>query len=394
MVEGTDAGRWRARLLVGLLVLPLMVLTSNDYQGGDAHSYRDIALAAPGLPARELPYHHAQRLGIPYLFGALAHACGLDALAVLQVAALLVLVGNVALLAALCDQLGATRSATHLALALFVFNPYVFRYYLCTPPMLNDSGFVLGMLWLASGLHTGRLTRLIAGTALAALARQTALLLVPVALVWLVVGRRWRGARRLAAALVLLLIPLTIYLVTGRVAREFSGPTRNLEHIVGVVHWLLGAFDARVLALFSARLALTFAMIAAVSAALLAREGRGVWSRCPHRPEVLLLGLLALAVLSQPLLAGPALSLKDIQRLAGLAVAPLLVAGAGLFEVRLGRRALGLSAGLLFAGSLHHLFSFYGPRPDLKAVFALAHGALAVLVGLVVYRGSRTPAAA
>ena len=150
---------------------------------------------------------------------------------------------------------------------------------------------------------------------------------------------------------------------------------------------MLHEFSERDLALFLVRFSLTFVMGGAVFLPVLLRVRPGqLWERCKAHKGALLLLLMAVAVISQPVLAGPKISEKDIQRLAGVALGPGLLGCAVIAPVVLEKRRLLVVAALLFLGSLHHLFSFYGPAEHLKAAFAGAHVVLALAIAVLVWR--------
>lgn len=376
---------WRVKFCFLAVLLSFVYLTSNNYRGGDAPSYEVITKAAPGLPTELLPYHHAQRFVIPYVLGVVAKTAGLNEGAALTAASLSIILGNICLLFLLCNDLKLDESTIILVTSLFVLNPYSFRYYLCTPPMLNDTAFVLGVLVSFLALKRGWLQLLMLGVTVAATSRQNALMMTPIWVLWIYWQSGISGRKRHAAALFAVMVPVLVYYSTGRIAQMFALPAWNIDHVLGLFFWIAKEFNLRELMLFSMRFSLTFLMTAAIFLPVLARKRRHLRNICQQRPEIVLLALSTIAIISQPVLAGPHISLKDIQRLAGMALGPLLLCLAGAVPVVLAIRWRLVVIALLSIASLHHLFSFYGPAKDLSYHFALAHALIAAIVAAIVW---------
>jgi hypothetical protein len=375
----------RDGLIFAGIFLPLLYVTSNNYVGGDAPSYMAIAQAAPGFPTELLPHHHAQRFFIPYILGLIGGTVGIDSLLMLKGASLLIILLNVALMFRLAEDYRLPRATTFLVLALFMFNPYSFRYYLCTPPMLNDTAFVLGMLLTCRGLGRANLFMFLGGVVIAAAARQTAVLLIPGWLLWLYWGGVFEGLRRHAAAGVAVVGSVLAYHFTGEIAKGFAEPSWNLDHVVGVVSWLTKDFNLREFVLFSIRLTLTFLMTGAVFVPALWKHRARLRTACCQRREAIFLLLLGLAVVSQPVLAGPHISLRDIQRLAGIGLGPLILCLALTAPLQMAEKWVKVIVPVMFAGSFHHLFSFYGPLEHLNYHFALVHGVLGLGIMVAIW---------
>jgi hypothetical protein len=375
----------RDGLVFAGIFLPLLYVTSNSYVGGDASSYTAIAQAAPGFPTELLPHHHAQRFFVPWLLGTAGALVGVDPLLVLKGASLLVLTLNVVLMFRLAADYRLPRATTFLVLALFAFNSYAFRYYLCTPPMLNDTMFVLGMLLGCRGLGRANVAMFLGGVAIAAASRQTAVLLIPGWLLWLYVGKVFEGLRRHVAAAVAVIGSVLAYHFTGEIAKGFAQPSWNIDHVIGIVGWLAKDFNLREFVLFSIRLTLTFLMTGAVFVPALWKHRSRLRVVVCERREALFLLLLGLAVVSQPVLAGPHISLRDIQRLAGIGLGPLILCLALAAPLHMPEKWLKAVVVMIFAGSFHHLFSFYGPAESLNYHFALAHGLLGLAVMALIW---------
>jgi hypothetical protein len=349
---------------------------------GDSFSYFAIAESAPRLPVdRHLPFHHAQRLAIPFLLGLANRVVPISSsnlflvcVAVLQLMTLLVV-------ATIAFELQLSAAQAELVVAIMAFNPWASRYYLAFPGMVADVAFVFGLSVVLLGLFRQRLSLVFAGLLFAAVARQTTLVLIPGTLLWIWLdwervaphGLRWRT---LVAASVIGL-PFVVYLMTARIATQFAAPSENLDHLTGLFTWARSSFNVRTLAAFVLRAITPLAM--AVSIWLGCRRwdgGAPSWSRQESVRSWLLAGL-ALSVCAQPLLGGPAKSSDAVIRLTSLALVPVALAvalqvrRARLFDHVAGATPVLVLGAIIAVASMHHETTYLGWSPEQLPRFAV-----------------------
>ena len=369
-------GRARAWAL-SILLAVLIFATSRHYQMGDTYmaenrfdslSYQAMAAAAPRLPAPTVPYHHAQRFFFPYLLGCVARATGASLPALFRISVLLVCtLTSVAMLAAM-DAFKLPTAWKQVLLCMLLFNPYAYRFFFSVPFVITEPIFLLGFSLVVLGIGTRRCAMTATGLALAALARQTGLALLPgLVFYYLLTGIR-RDERPVSAAArggVSIAIPLLIYGVTAAVAMRFGESSRNLEHAVGIWAFLTRQHAGLGFTPFLGRIVLALLPVLAVVPVALWRGRRLTY-------ELWSLLILAGGVLAQPLFAGPVLTGTSGHRLAALSLPACLVFAAGVMEKSRGWpdgfSAYGLMA-LLFLSSLHHIYAFFGPRPEGQTSF-------------------------
>jgi hypothetical protein len=297
------------------------------YNGmGDSFSYLAIAIAAPHLPSNPLPFHHAQRLAIPYLLG-LAHVVFPIWIHILFIAGVAALVwGLVRVVERTLRALSLAPAQCAIVICMVALNPWVVRPYLGFPEMINDVGFAFGLAVLLYALVTNRMGLVVLGQVIASASRQTALLLLPMILIWLGADLSRTGAsrkRRGAVAATAVGVAVLIYAGTGQVATQFATPSANAMHVLGGYVWLTTRFDLRELLRFLA----TIVESPIVPVGFIVILGVGTPSWKSGLVPTLLFG--SLCVLAQPLLAGPAVTEGNGQRLVTLGLLPTYVA-AGL----------------------------------------------------------------
>ena len=383
----------RRRSLAWILGLCIVVAVTNRYENpadptfagpGDSYAYLTLALSAPGLPQRvpadPLPYHHAQRLVIPYLLGAIHSVVPIPIHRLFLAAAVLIELAILLLFARMLNSAGVTGPQAAIALALLALNPWAFRPYLTYPEMVTDLGFVLGLAIVLRGLLTGGPATVLVGQFVASVSRQTGLLIVPMVMWWLWHDRkRWSRVApsgRLTLALAVAALAGGVYTGTGYLAASFAGVDVNAVHIVGVVEWVATEFDLGVLAAFLAR-AMASPLLPLAFLLGIARRCQTLGSDAGVVPLLL---FATVCIAAQPLLGGPAITGGNGPRLVTLGLLPLCLAlaitfrDAGVFLDANGFRRLPWVVALLTLGSLHH-FYVYTRLPSFghKALFALTY---------------------
>jgi hypothetical protein len=393
-------GAMMYRWFVAAFLLVLLLLTNrylsvrdSDVLSIDSYNYLRIATAFPRLPAPNsvLSAHHVQRFVLPYLAGGFSKVTGLSmniSFRVFAIAGILLIVGLLVTVLAKISQLSPFHSLW--LVALQILNPYSFRIYIANPFLLNDIFFQVGSLILVLGLLEESVSLSLLGICVAVCSRQTALLLLPPMLVWLTI--LWPKTKRRGAILTGVtgtLIVLLIYEITSRVAVHIAGTTVSIETVTGLLVWLRGSPNLRVIAEFGLRGLIGLALpIAILLATLPWHKGIAQWSREDRLRTGLLLGFAAM-VASQPILGGPAVTGRDITRLVLLALPPLLIAVGIVFSyTTLGtefwRQAFPLFIAISAAASFHHTYSFLGIGTGSERTnrFALVHFACGILLFL------------
>ena len=394
-----------------VLALCLLVAATNRWMSWDAGirlltardvgSYEAIARAAPGLPSRDLPAHHAERFPVHWVTGALSDLSGVPLHTLYRVLLVAAIAGTLVALHGVVNGRLAV-GAYALVFAAFLLDPYVLRYELLVPGMLADATFVLAVGVTIFGLARRRPWAVLGGIALATAARETALPAALVVIAWIALAPDWRAlprALRGGVAGGVAVVAAGIWAVTRAVAGGFSAPALPGVHDASAVasgyslpapslstlddYTILGTLSAPgTLAEHVARVATPLIMPAAlVVAALVVARRMGV------RPPVAFWASLAMAasIVAQPLLVSPAVLSNNETRLAALGVLPLVAALALLLErigprlrERLQGRDLAGIGVVLAIGSLHHLYTVVGPTSASQiAPLQLVAGALA-----------------
>jgi hypothetical protein len=375
-------------------------------QALDTETYARIAAAAPGFPHTDIGSAFTERFAFPWVLGAAGDLFGGGPHVPFRIMFALFVVGTLALMVDICRRLGLAASASLLCVGLFALNPYVFRGDAIAPGPV-DEAFVLGIAVLIWGLVAVRFAGVMAGAIVAILGRQSALIAVPAAAVWLYVGSGWRirpPRRRLIAIAVVVGTVLALYGVIKVSITSFTysfAPSIPSDTVIPVVgHPGTPSALATHLARIAAPLVLWAGALIGASVGLARARER-------FRPpsEFWCAALIGASIIAQPLIISPHFPGFEAneQRLSALGLLPLCVAlayllrdaGASLKDAP--TWALIAGAVALLAGSLHDKFTIVGPQGNgqFVALELVAAAVLACTVAAVIAaRARRDPAIA
>ncbi len=366
----------------------------------DVKSYSLIAETAPSLPKLSgsalLSYHHGSRFVFPFLAGAVAKTGSIDTFAVLRVVSYGFLFGTLVLLWTALGHLGRDERVRTLLCLLYLLSPYGLRYYLIVPGLVPDTAFLFFSTWfmhaLIRSLHSPANKRvgleIVMSLVLAGLARQTAWTLLP-GLVFFGGWLSWsvRGAAALGVGVA--------HFFTGWIAKDFSLPSSNLSHMMGVFSDL-ASFSGSILkivpVLFEHSLRVVLPVVFFFGFAFVHRKSVS-WKSVLGRREAIVFLLMTAGVLAQPFLAGWEITGRNGSRLGALAL-PLALGTVGYlastFRTRTGKCPdlpsfpnLWVALAALMLASLHPLYS----RWSLGSMhfFVLVQ----ILVGLLFFTAPR-----
>jgi len=337
---------------------------------GDVFSYRVIAESAPEMPKMQIPFQHAQRFLVPYSAGILAKFLGLRVELVMRL-----LVSGIFFLCLIfsdrfLNKLNVPNYVGTVLIFLVFANPYLVRIGLALPFLINDLGFVMGLILALQGLYLHESITLFIGIIVSVLCRQTSMVMIfPLAVSFIseCYRGRWKSSFCIANISSISFI-LIGYIGTAKIAYMMSDVSYNVDHIIGMLNWIANDFDLKMLIDFLVRGATAFLVVIAILAFIFIK-----WKPMPYSyrwddclPPLLLIfasGLIAL----QPILAGPKVTGGNLARLSVLGLWGLVFGVAGFFYRKsesesplvIGTYRVTLLI-LIGAHSFHHLFSWPG----------------------------------
>ena len=121
------------------------------YGAADGETYMQIAKAAPNISSEELVYHKAERFIIPYIIGSIAYIANVDIFTMFRVFSFISIVLILFIFLSILNELKVEIFQKYYLFSLLVFNPYIIRYYLSLPTLINDVIFIFsGALFIFS----------------------------------------------------------------------------------------------------------------------------------------------------------------------------------------------------------------------------------------------------
>jgi len=400
-------------VVTGVGVMLLFLAATNHWYGWDqgiratnaldTQTYESIAAAAPGFPHIDIGSAFTERFAVPWVLGSAGELFGVGPHTPFRVMFALFVLVTLAVMVDICRRLGLGAAATLLCVGLFALNPYVFRGDAIAPGPV-DEAFVTGVAIVLWGLVAVRYAGVLAGSVVAVLGRQSALLAVPAAGVWLWVGDGWRTRPTRERTLRAILPTVVVLVVYGAIKLSITSFTYSFAPSIPqdtVVPVIGHPGSASALATHLARIAVPLVLwCGAVAGVLAGLVIAGARIRPPVEFWCAL--LIAGSIIVQPLVISPHFPGFEAneQRLTALGLFPLCVGLAYLLrDAATSLRdappwAVLIGALALLAASLHDKFTVVGPHSNgqfvaLELLAAAVLGAsLAVAVG-ALRRGAR-----
>ena len=168
----------------------IYLITTNSYfnyeqslifGGADGFSYFEISQSAPKFANIPLQPIHAERFFFPFLIGLLNKLFSIEIYSLYQIFVFVVIVLINCLLIRILRNAGVNSFNLLISITLLNLNPYLTRYYIANPLILNDLIFILGTLNSILGISLKNKKMLFIGLIISSLARQSAIA-IPISL--------------------------------------------------------------------------------------------------------------------------------------------------------------------------------------------------------------------
>lgn len=124
------------------------------YGAADGETYMRIAESSPNFSTNIEPFHKAQRFTIPYIIGIISSITGLGEYFLFRFFTITIFLLNLYFLLKIFKKMEVTKYLQIFLFSLLIFNPYILRYFLSLPTLINDLTFIFaGTLLLFSLLE-------------------------------------------------------------------------------------------------------------------------------------------------------------------------------------------------------------------------------------------------
>jgi len=172
------------KLKIFLLISFLFVAISNTYfsyeqsiiyGARDGADYFLIAQNFSNVPNDVLEYHRAWRFIIPSLIGFLGKISNLDVYLIFRVFVLIFCIIIILIFLEILNSLKFNTFHIYFLSSFIIFNPYLFRYFIAAPTMINDLIFICASLLLVLGFIKNKRIFFYLGVLLSVFTRQNSI---------------------------------------------------------------------------------------------------------------------------------------------------------------------------------------------------------------------------
>jgi hypothetical protein len=144
-----------------LLLSFILILLTNSYfsleesiiyGARDGADYFILADNFQKIPNETLPYHKAWRFIVPTLIGIISEILNLETYLVFRIATIIACLSLITLFFLILKKLKIDDFHIFFLTLILIFNPYLFRYFLAAPTMINDLVFINSGLLIILGI--------------------------------------------------------------------------------------------------------------------------------------------------------------------------------------------------------------------------------------------------
>ena len=235
--------------ILWLLVFTLLTNEYYDFNGilsinqNDSISYMNIANSAPHYSLENITFHRAQRFFFPYIIGIVSNIFNIEVFTCFKIFTLVVLFIIVIAHFYIINKLKCEIYISIISISLLILNPYIFRYLIAVPTMLNDAIFLLSLYIFSIGLILNNKTALL-GIFFSLTSRQNGISLFFGYLIKKVLENKNKffKDKNLIASIIMIVI---VTLIANNYAKNVSTSGFAFSHINGIFYWIKNNWDLK-----------------------------------------------------------------------------------------------------------------------------------------------------
>ena len=313
-----------------LLLLVIFLLLTNTYYGEDqinpsatsSYYYLNIADSFPrGMSMKDTPqtYIHGERFLISYLVGFIGHILDISNFYIFRVftyfTILILIILNYKIIKIIIPQ----KNKGLLYFSLFLFNPYIIRFFLSNPIMINDLVFITSISLLFFSFLDKNNILFYTALLLAIISRQTSVLIILALIVSLTLPYKneFIDSKKISFSFLLLIIN---YLISQKYLEISNIDIFYESQFFGLINYFQNNFEFSKLFKFLFLPILSFGPLFFI---MIAQKLKNEIFISINEKNIFFIILLILFV-SQPILSGPLIAGKNIIRLATFGYTPLI----------------------------------------------------------------------
>ena len=285
----------------------------------DSVSYMAIANYSPNYSSEILPYHHAQRVFFPYFVGLIANVLNFDIFYSFKVFTFISLFLIIYIHYLTIKKLKTDFFFSIISISLLILNPYIFRYFIAVPTMINDAVFILSIYLFLFSLVSNN-NYVILSIFLGLVTRQNGIFLFIANLIDLFFRKKYKffKTKNFIVSLLIIIIALS---TSNYYASKVSIEGFDYEHVYGTFDWFInnGSFLD-----FVKWLLLPFYSFLPIILIFFIYRKLKNFKKNDLKNHIILL-FIFISIVGLPLLSGPDLASRNIIRLTTLAFPIFLV---------------------------------------------------------------------
>ena len=143
------------------------------YGANDGKTYMEISKNFPYFKENNLAVSHNQRFLIPYILGFINYISGVDLYLIYRISVFILFFLIIIFTIKILKFFKIKYFDILIALSFIVFNPYLLRYYISLPTLINDLTFILGSLIIIDGILKQKINIINIGLCISIFSRQT-----------------------------------------------------------------------------------------------------------------------------------------------------------------------------------------------------------------------------
>ena len=290
------------------------------YGAADGKSYMEITKNFPYFKENGYAVSHNQRFLFPYLVGSISYITDLDPFSSYRLSTSILLFVLIYLLIRILNLIELDIIDKILALGLIIFNPYIFRYYLALPTLINDVTFLISVELLIFGFLSKNKKITVLGMVIGIFSRQTAIFYILGILInKFIFKNSFFNKKDIFFIVILFTIIYFLNHIHGNIASGNKNLSNHSGDVFGLIFFVRDQLDFNKLILFLLFPLLTWGPMLIV---LTFRKIKNI--RFINELNFFII-ICSILIFAQPILAGPITAGKNIIRLTNLAYPFILI---------------------------------------------------------------------
>jgi len=287
----------------------------------DSVSYMSIAIFSPDYSSENLPYHHAQRFFVPYLIGFVSNTLGISPIIIFRLFTYLIVFLIIFIHFLIIKKLKTNFYLSIFSISFLILNPYLIRYFIAVPTMINDAVFILSLYLFSIGLIFNYKSTLV-GVIFALISRQNGIFVFVAYFVNNLISKRYKIFKDTSTVLSIILF-IFISLLSNNYANNVSETNFNFRHVYGLFEWIVTSFELIKLVKWILLPLYSYLPLLIISSFFFKfKKLDKIYNK-----NFFILIFIFISIICIPFLSGPDLASRNIIRLTSLAYPIILIIG-------------------------------------------------------------------